>query len=392
MPPVRLAALDLPLTPSTASILRLPQAMIEGAMGEAAADADPANKFMRLFHLLQALGQDALALDMQAKALRWRCLYRVAAPPAPAIRLLALMGPGNMLDNTPLDFVVEGSDIRLDLLYVVPGQALPEVVPDHDLAIVALAESDKNVPLLARLEEVLSVWPRPVLNTPRRILHCARDTAYGLLCDIPGLLVARTQRLERARIGALPLPITVRPLDTHGGKGLMKIEAAADLDAYLSAHADPAFYVSDYIDYRSADGLFRKLRIALIDGRPYICHLAIAEHWMVHYIAADMQESALKRAEEAATMQHFDQDFGARHGAALRAIAEKLGLDYVILDCGETRDGRLLLFEADTRGWIHAADPVDLFPYKPAIMQKAFDAFRAMLARRMARPPGAPGA
>lgn len=37
---------------------------------------------------------------------------------------------------------------------------------------------------------------------------------------------------------------------------------------------------------------------------------------------------------------------------------------------------------ADIGGWIHATDPDDVFPYKPPVMQKAFNAFRNMLAMR----------
>jgi hypothetical protein len=81
-------------------------------------------------------------------------------------------------------------------------------------------------------------------------------------------------------------------------------------------------------------------------------------------------------------MESFDQDFAVRHHAAFGTIANRLGLDYVILDCGEKRDGRLLLFEADIGGWIHATDPVDIFPYKQKVMQKAFGAFRTMLVNR----------
>jgi len=142
--------------------------------------------------------------------------------------------------------------------------------------------------------------------------------------------------------------------------------------------------VSDFVDCAGADGLYRKLRIALIDGRPYICHLAISAHWIVHYLPAGMEASADKRAEEAALMQGFDTGFAARHQQALQGIATGLGLDYVVIDCAQTRDGRLLLFEADIRGWIHATDPPALFPYKPAVMQRAFDAFRAMLLARAA--------
>ena len=143
------------------------------------------------------------------------------------------------------------------------------------------------------------------------------------------------------------------------------------------------FYVSDFVDYRSADGLFRKLRIALIDGRTYICHLAITDHWIVHYIPAGMDLSAAKRAEEKGMMETFEADFVKQHHNALQASHQRLGLEYVILDCAVMRDGALLLFEADTRGWIHGVDPVETFPYKPAIMQKAFDGFREMLLRRI---------
>jgi hypothetical protein len=55
----------------------------------------------------------------------------------------------------------------------------------------------------------------------------------------------------------------------------------------------------------------------------------------------------------------------------------------VTLDCSIGRDGRLLVFEADSRGLVHAADPVDVFPYKPAVMQKAFTAFRRMVEARI---------
>ncbi|HEY8908459.1 MAG TPA: RimK family alpha-L-glutamate ligase, partial [Rhodoferax sp.] len=67
----------------------------------------------------------------------------------PTIRLLALMAPGDMLDNTGFEFVVDDSDIRLELLYLLPGQVLPQTLPEHDLLIVAIGESDKNAPQLA---------------------------------------------------------------------------------------------------------------------------------------------------------------------------------------------------------------------------------------------------
>lgn len=376
------------LTPivGVAGLMRLPVSELSDFIARAHALPDAGNVLMQMYFVLLALGLDEFAVDSQAQALQHRRVFRVAGAARPAIRLLALMGPGDMQDNTPLEFVVDDSDIRLDLLFVLPDEAPPVSVPEHDLMIVAIGESDKNRALLAQAQTWVAHWPRPVLNPPAHIMRCARDAAYALLHDIPGVHMGLTRRVKRADTASLAFPCTIRPVDTQGGLGLEKLDCAADLRGYLTNHPDETFYVSTYVDYAGKDGRFRKLRIALIDGRPHICHVAISEHWMVHYKSAGMQDSALKRAEEAALMASFEHDFAARHGAALRAIAARLGLDYVILDCAQTHDGRLLVFEADSRGWIHATDPVDIFPYKPAVMRKAFDAFRVMLLARMANP------
>ena len=78
-------------------------------------------------------------------------------------------------------------------------------------------------------------------------------------------------------------------------------------------------------------------------------------------------------------MAEFDRDFAPRHGAALASLAERIGLDYVTMDCGETRDSRLLVFEVGNGMIVHAMDPPELFPYKAPQMRKVFAAFEAML-------------
>jgi hypothetical protein len=98
-----------------------------------------------------------------------------------------------------------------------------------------------------------------------------------------------------------------------------------------------------------------------------------------------MGESAEKRAEEARFMANFDTDFAVRHTGALHGIAERVGLEYLPLDCSETRDGRLLLFELGTNMIVHAMDPPDVFPYKLPQMQKVFGAFQEMLKAKAVR-------
>lgn len=354
-----------------------------------------ANALMDLSTILQLRGDRDLALSMQAQALEIQQIY---SPPTstgkPAIRLLAIMGPGDLMANTPLEFLLESSDVALDILYIAPHLPLPEALPDHDVLFVAIGESDENIPLLQELGNAIPSWPRPVLNMPERIALLSRDSACALLKSAPGVVMPDTARISRQimeQIGRAELsptavladgkfPLIVRPVDSHAGKGLAKLDTPADIADYLLAMPQGEFYISRFVDYRGADGLFRKYRIVLIEGRPFVCHVGVSNHWMIHYLNAGMAESAEKRAEEAHFMESFDEDFALRHAAAFRAIYERMGLDYLGIDCGVTADGSLLIFEVDSNMIVHAIDPVEVFPYKQPQMHKVFSAFREMLA------------
>ena len=71
--------------------------------------------------------------------------------------------------------------------------------------------------------------------------------------------------------------------------------------------------------------------------------------------------------------------FAARHAGAFAKLKEAIGLDYFGIDCGETRDGRLLVFEADVAMIVHDMDSENIFPYKKPAMRKLFKAFRKAL-------------
>ena len=382
-PDVKLVHLDLPPILSPVEIGRFDRSVLPQMLHEASLDPDPANMFMRLSLLFHSLGSIDLGHEMHQRALEHRRVYRYRCALTPKVRLMAIMGPQGGLDNAPLEYLLENSDIQLDLVFLDDDGCLPQAIPDHDIAIVGLGESYKNRGQFERLIKVLRSWPRPIINQPEFILNCSRDKLYHELIGVPQLVLPQTRRVKRDLLSEAIFPKIIRPVDTHGGEGLAKVDSEGELQIYLEGSDAAEFYVSDFVDFRSGDGLYRKLRIALIDGRPYICHLAITDHWIVHYIPAGMDLSAAKRAEEKGMMETFEAVFVKRHHKTLQSIHEKLGLDYVILDCAVMRDGALLLFEADTRGWIHGVDPVDIFPYKPAIMQKAFDGFREMLLSRM---------
>ncbi len=367
-------------------------------------NATGANALMDMSIVLHLKGSHDIALSLQGEALKLQQCYQLPAQGKAAIRLLAIMGPGDLSANTPLEFLVEDSDIELNMLFIAPWLPFPEFLPEHDVAMVAIGESTLSQQTLKLADSLVKVWPRPVLNSPERIAQLTRDGVSMMLYCAPGVVIPAAVRVERPLLeqvarNELPLsavlpegafPIIVRPLNSHAGKGLAKADNPAEIAAYLQTMAESEFYVARYFDYRSADGQFRKYRVVLIDGRPYASHMAISDHWIVHYLSGGMAVSAEKRAEEERFMARFDEEFAQRHAEALDSIARRIGLDYLIIDCAETTDGKLLVFEVDNSAVVHAMDSVDMFPYKQPQMRKVFEAFRAMLFK--ARGNGLPQA
>ena len=362
-----------------------------------------ADAMLDLSTILQIKGEREVALSLQEEALRLKQLYYLAAPTGiPRIRLLALMTPGDLMTNTPLDFLLEDSDIALTILYVSPHLPFPDTLPEHDVMFVGIGESDETQALLQLLDTALEGWPRPTINRAEHITWLSRDRAFTRLSGLPGVVMPGTARVTRTALDEvlqvqhslshlladIAYPLIIRPVGSHAGHGLEKIVDESGLQDYLQRTAGDNFYISRYVDYQDADGQFRKYRVVMIAGKPYAAHMGVSSHWMIHYLNAGMTESATKRAEEEQFMTTFDEGFARRHAVAIAAIHQAMQLDYLVLDCAETKEGELLLFEVDNSAVVHTMDSADLFPYKRPQMRKVFDAFRTLLVRAIVNPLG----
>ena len=381
----------------------------------------------------------ALQQDMLGRCQKFRIAPGPAAQLAEArpLRLLGLVAPGDLQMNMPIEFIVQNLNVQLDLLYVVPGVPLPPVIPDHDVAMCLISDSSPEA--LARLAPLLARWPRPVLNNPAKLLGgeasgkllggeasgtfiggeasgtfiggeasgrllgagahgrfdgLTRDGIARLFQDAPEISVPETVTRTRQELadhlhrgsGLSPLPgglwpIVIRPVGSHAGQSLARLEDTEALAAYLGNAPFGLFYVSCFVDYSSEDGFFRKRRVAMIGAEALLCHVGISRDWMIHYLNAGMAESPAKRVDEARAMADFDTGFGRRHRQAFAVLQARLGLDYFIVDCAEAPDGSLLVFEVEMAAIIHCLDPIDAFAYKQPQMRRVFAAFEALLQR-----------
>ena len=330
-------------------------------------------------------------MAIQAEVLAFHQLFRSPCSAAkPKLRVLALAAAIDMGGNTPIEFLLEESGIELLTLYVIAGKELPAPLPDHDVAIVIASDSEECRDALDIIDRAAARWPRPMLNPPRLVCNLDRDKLHQLLRGIEGLDIPATECVTRAQLSEiaqssilfadiaaeLEFPIIVRPRGSHAGVGLAKVDDRAAIARYLAERPEQEFFVSRFVDYADDDGFFRKYRIVVVDGRPYACHMAIADRWDIWYLNAGMAFSESKRREEEDFMRSFDSAFAVRHRGALAAMIDRVGLDYFTIDCAENKRGELLIFEADNTAVVHNMDSPEMFPYKPPQMRADFRGVR----------------
>lgn len=372
-----------------------------GLVARTSANPADASAWMDLSVLMQATGRREQALEIQSAAIALNPVYRRIFGDGKGPKVAVLVTPGDMMANTPVDFLMEGSNAVLFYVYLDADTPIMPDLPHVDAAFLAIGPSSANRPVLANVERLLAAWqgPRVVNGRPTRIDALTRDGVAAMLAGVPSILAPATHRVARPMMldlaagkaslrdlaPAASWPLVIRPAETHAGEGMGRLEETGDLAAYLARETTQDYFLSPFVDYSGADGLYRKQRVVFIDGRPYASHMATSDHWIVHYLSADMLARPERRREEQAWMETFDTSFARRHAEAFSGLCDAIDLDYFGIDCAEMPDGRLLVFEADVAMIVHDMDSQAVFPYKKPAMRKLFAAFQAALAEYQAR-------
>ena len=357
-----------------------------------------------LWEVCQAMRDPAAGIAHLRDAVRETPLTQRGCA-APQRRVLAINVPGDFQANLPVAPLLDPATTELYTFWLAdPAAMLADPVamsrflPAFDCAFVAIAEDRDHAEALRAADALVDALGVPAINRGATIGRLSRDGAAVLLQDVPDAIVPRQRRVARARIEADPaswlrdcglaFPIIMRPDDSHAGTGLERLVDDDALRFYLDRHPDTqSFFAAPFVDYRSADGLWRKYRIIFVEGRPFPFHLAIHDDWAIWYYNAGMDADAGKRSEEARFLVDLAQVFPARALDALDEIQRRVGLDYFGLDCGLLPDGTLVVFEVETGMMVHAADDPALYPYKRNFVSRIFHAVERMIDRRIARGP-----
>ncbi len=323
------------------------------------------------------------ALSMQSAP--W---YGTASPTSSGIRLAVLAAPGSA--NTPTRFILDRSILSVDVFYVLPGSAdMAQRLSDSvDIIFNSVSDPDSASAGFADLTRLVDSVDKPVLNRPDRIQATRRNWMRELLGPIEGCVVPWTLRCAAGDVGAAAdfaraagYPVLVRPVGSHGGDGLVKIDTEIDLQAVLSAYGDS--YVTKFHDAKSDDGWYRKYRLIIVDGAILPYHLAVNDHWLVHYFRAPTSEMSAFRDEEVLFLDEPEQTMGPVAYAALLRIAQTVKLDFFGIDCAVDASGRLLVFECNATMLVRDGEQPNIVTAKGEAARRIRDAVTAMIERRI---------
>jgi hypothetical protein len=197
---------------------------------------------------------------------------------------------------------------------------------------------------------------RPWFNHPDRIIATTRDNVSRLLQGIEGLIVPKVVRcrpadgadiVEAIANGGLCYPVLVRSAGKHGGKTLVRIDgpdATRELDR--SAAADSDLYITEFHDFADEDGLYRRYRFAVVGGEVFIKSVIVGTGWNLHASSRIWNDQII--AQEREIIDTFDSALAPRIEPMIKAVYDRVDLDYFGIDCAVRADGSLVIFEVNS--------------------------------------------
>ncbi|MDD2368790.1 MAG: hypothetical protein PHQ90_05760 [Sulfuricurvum sp.] len=224
-----------------------------------------------------------------------------------------------------------------------------------DVIFNSICNPESNTKSLALLIDWLKENDVPLINHPEQILLTKRDLIYKSLVDIPDIVMPKTLRLNPSSLAEIKkvleeehfsYPILFRPANEHGGSGLIRIDRYEELgllERYAFDGRD--YFITEFVDFVSEDGLYRKSRYFVIDGKVYPRHRIVSTQWKIHAETRSelMNESTLFQNEEKKFLSRLDPEIEKK----CLNIAQRVNLDCFGIDCHHETSGKMTIFEVN---------------------------------------------
>ena len=306
---------------------------------------------------------EAVPVHLTAKEPNQLLLVGVLNPaPLPILRPLAPLHL-HFSSNTPASLALRLND-QYRFLSIFPeaqsaSQALATLPRPHVILNNWVNAERLSIPSTLKLvADFADALELPILNHPRRAAETTRQHNATRLAGIPNLVVPRLVRFlndPRTRIMVLGLigerigyPVIIRTPFSQKGIGAARIDTPAQLNAHLASIPNVQLYAIQYVHNPVSEGVYRKIRAAVIGDSTIISHVHFAPRWNVHRDrAAPFTVDDAIKADAERIVSRPDEVLGRPAIAALHEIRRRIPLDLFGIDFDILPDGRVLFFEAN---------------------------------------------
>jgi len=225
-----------------------------------------------------------------------------------------------------------------------------------------VGDADASPRLLHRINELArQIRPRRLFNPPHAVLGTSRSRLPQTLAGIPGCITPRTEAADPGNAGELRevcrrfdhWPLIIRARGYHGGQCMELLTDDSQL-ANIEEESWPyqGVFLTEFVDCRTGDGLYQKIRVVVIDGVPYPRQCVYSDQWMIHAgsrSALMNDDTSLCQREE--QLLGYLRDRGLSERAHIfQEINRRVGLDVFGIDFALV-DDRMVIFEANACMW-----------------------------------------
>lgn len=258
-------------------------------------------------------------------------------------------GSVNIYSNLE-DEKIEKKYLRLDLL-----KKQKTDFDDIDIIFNQISDADTHSKVLMKLLILIKNKKIPIINHPRYILETARNSIYARLKNVEKVKVPKTVKLvpilpedidKAIKKHGFSFPVILRKTGTHGGKSVKLLKSFEDTKKLYDIALDgSAFYLIQFFDYKE-EGVYKKLRLVVVDGKAYLRHVIFSDNWIIHSRSRDfMNKYPEYQEKEIKIIESFEEDLEKKLKKTINTIYKKIKLDYFGIDCTLDKDNNIFIFE-----------------------------------------------
>lgn len=293
---------------------------------------------------------------------------------------------------TDVHHLLKSPDYSVALLFVEGITA--NDINAFDCIINAVSDSDLYYKQLLQLQSILKTCTKPIINHPKYSILSTRDyisqnTPLSTGVIIPKLIritVNANQNnalLDAIKQHRLRYPLLIRSAGSQNGINFILLKDEQAVNNYRVFAGD--YYVSEYYDFKSQDGFYRKYRCWSMGNAITRMHLYIGDYWNVHRTSrmATMSGHPWMATEE---QQFINGDFLEKNNqinTLVTALKQSIQLDYFGVDFSFMNTGEIILFEANATMLSSPRDDISLFPYLPQMLEQHIGCFRELIKQKI---------